>query len=110
MRDVIARALCRVLALLFPATGGRRRLDRPVTPAPAPLSVPAEPSPSPWSRPWEGPASWEVRRVFRDERLCALPEPQRERAYAAALAGLGVDYGEPTMPLASLIRREAVAA
>ncbi|WP_405796325.1 hypothetical protein [Streptomyces sp. NBC_01506] len=65
---------------------------------------------SPWSRPWTAPSSRDVRAVFTDEYARELPELQRERAYAAAFARLGVDYDYPTMPLRSLVRRGRVAA
>ncbi|MFM9368627.1 hypothetical protein [Streptomyces sp. Da 82-17] len=67
------------------------------TPAPDPVPV------SPWARPWNSPSAAEVRAIFRDERILALPALQRERAWAAAFAELGVDYDHPAEPLDSLV-------
>ncbi|MDI3405777.1 hypothetical protein [Streptomyces cavernicola] len=70
-----------------------------------------EPEPvSPWARPWTSPSAAEVRAIFRDERILALPPLQRERAWAAAFAEVGVDYDHPAEPLASLVTPTRTAA
>ncbi|WP_405793371.1 hypothetical protein [Streptomyces sp. NBC_01506] len=102
MRDPIARALVWLLRLVLPARGRHCTTATPPTTEPAPVS--------PWSRPWTAPSSRDVRAVFTDEHTRELPELQRERAYAAAFARLGVDYDYPTMPLGSLVNRERVSA
>ncbi|WP_405795499.1 hypothetical protein [Streptomyces sp. NBC_01506] len=102
MRDPIVRALVWVLRLVLPARGCHSAPATPPTSEPAPVS--------PWSRPWTAPSSRDVRAVFKDEHARELPELQRERAYAAAFARLGVDYDYPTMPLGSLVKPERVSA
>ncbi|MEV7283420.1 hypothetical protein AB0O01_02420 [Streptomyces sp. NPDC093252] len=47
--------------------------------------------------------------MFKDERARELSDLQRERYYAAGFAALGVDYDHPTMPLGSVITRQAAA-
>lgn len=103
MRDLIARTFAWVLSAFAPRRPARHTASY--------LTAPTEPAPvSPWSRPWTAPSSQEVRAIFRDERTRELPELQRERAYAAALARLGVDYDYPTMTLGSIVTRKRVAA
>ncbi|MEV6419782.1 hypothetical protein [Streptomyces sp. NPDC051662] len=51
-----------------------------------------------------------MRAIFKDDHTRELPELQRERAYAAAFARLGVDYDYPTTPLGSLVQRERLSA
>ncbi|MCH0564375.1 MULTISPECIES: hypothetical protein [unclassified Streptomyces] len=106
MRDVIARALSWVLALLVPRKPGRHSAAFLAAQTPEPEPAPV----SPWSRPWRGPSSQEVRAIFRNEHTRELPDLQRERMWAAEFAALGVDYDYPTLPLGSLVKRERVAA
>ncbi|WP_151898191.1 hypothetical protein [Streptomyces sp. C8S0] len=105
MRDVIARTLAWVLALLVPCKPGRHSAEflATQTPSPSPPRVP-------WFRPWTGPSSQEVRAIFHSEHTRELPDLQRERVWAAEFAALGVDYDYPTLPLGSLVKRERVAA
>lgn len=104
MRDLIARVLSWVLSALVPRRPGRHSAEH--------LTEPSGPNPahvSPWSRPWTSPSAEQVRAI-KDERTRELTQLQRERAYAAQLAALGVDYDYPMMPLGSLVHPQRVAA
>lgn len=102
MRDLIARALLRVLRILLPAHG------RHSATASRPRSAP-EPAPaSPWSSPWPTPTPAHVIQrhtplrgedialarpyVPADEDTLNLRLVQRERRTAAVLATFGVDW------------------
>ncbi|MDI3407363.1 hypothetical protein [Streptomyces cavernicola] len=112
MHALLARALSWLAALFAPGRRPGRHsaqylaAQRADVPDPVP-----EPEPvSPWARPWTSPSAAEVRAIFRDERTLALPALQRERAWAAAFAELGVDYDHPAEPLASLVTPTRTAA
>lgn len=110
MRDLLTGPLARGLARFRRCGPGRHSAKyltaRAAVPRPATGPGPV----SPWSRPWNAPSATEVRAVFRDERTLALPAPQRERVWAAALAQLGADYGPPVEPLGGLGIPERAAA
>ncbi|MFJ3757131.1 hypothetical protein [Streptomyces sp. NPDC090080] len=104
MRDLIARALSWVLAVLAPRRPGLHSAEHLAAQVVEPETAP----PSMWMTPW--PPSLPTRKtaeeIFRDERINALPLLQRERSYAAAFATLGIDYDFPTMDLGSVIARQ----
>lgn len=114
MRNSIVRAIVAclrtLLSLCLPGTGRHRAVVKPVSRPTARIEPPTDPAPvSAWSAPWTGPSAHEVRAVFKDERARELSDLQRERYYAAGFAALGVDYDHPTMPLGSVITRQAAA-
>lgn len=93
MRDSIARALARVLALFIPWTRrpepGRHSAAHFVARAEsAAVATPA----SPWRRPWLGPSSADARAIFGAVEARTLDPVRRERFFATAWAERGVDY------------------
>ncbi|MDI3386533.1 hypothetical protein QIS99_09955 [Streptomyces sp. B-S-A8] len=104
MRALLARALSWAPWRRRPGRHSAKHLaaQRAAEPVPEPVS--------PWSRPWTSPSGADVRAIFRDPQTLALPTPQRERAWAAAFAELGVDYDHPAEPLASLVSPVRAAA
>ncbi|MDQ8706980.1 hypothetical protein RCO28_31580 [Streptomyces sp. LHD-70] len=105
MYDLLTRALAWAAALFTARRPGRHSARYLAARAIDPVPV------SPWSRPWSSPSAEDVRAIFRDERTLALPPLQRERAWAAAFAEIGVDYDHyPAEPLASLITPAPTAA
>ncbi|QNP71518.1 hypothetical protein IAG44_20185 [Streptomyces roseirectus] len=100
MRHSTARAISAclraLLSLLLPATGKRRKPQRPAAACPH-LTSPTPPAPyvSPWSRPWTGPTKEEAAAFFRRQAEADAAREahlQHERRKAAAYATLGVDY------------------
>lgn len=93
MRDAIARALTRVLALLpwtrRPDPGRHTAAHFAAQPAPTPEPA----SVNPWARPWTGPTKEEAAEFFRQRAETTLElHTIRERRRAAAFATMGVDY------------------
>lgn len=112
MRDLIARALLRVLRALLPGCGKRRAVPADL-PAPLPTLLSSSSSATSahvWSRPWRGPSSEQVRAIFHAEETRALTVEQRERWRAAAFAEIGVDYDFPTPNITGVGHSRARAA
>lgn len=91
MRNVIGRALFRVLDLFFRTrqrSPGRHTAQffqhADTQPQPTPVRA--------WSKPWPGPNASAARAVFRADEAVSLDLARRERFYAAAWAERGYDY------------------
>lgn len=93
MRDAIARALTRVLALL----PWIQRPDPGRHSAAFFASQPAPTTMNPWLEPWQGPSAAAVRGIFHAGEVQLLTPEQRERWWAAAFCEIGVDYDFPTL-------------